>query len=436
MSNLFQRNSLYLIFRCGFTNVISACFFSLYIIIDGIFVGQFLGSQDLAAMGLIMPFISIAFAFVEIIAIGSSVLIAFKLGQNKHKEANILFTSSLVLIFCISLIIGILMLVLSPLTIFFNTTSPIQQNAKNFIQIYALFMPIIMFSFVLDNYLRVCGRNFFSMFLNIFIALGNIILDYLFIVVFKQGLYSAALATCIVLSLASVLGFIPFVFKSTSLNFSKFFFKIKIFIPIFINGSSDFLSNISGSILGIFANILLLEIGGEQAVATFSILIYIDSFIVVILMSLCEGLQAPLSYNYITKARIQLKNLIAYTFTFSAVISLSAFFLCIHLGEKLVQAFSQEAKLIELTSHALSLFALNYCITWFNICVNSFLTAFKKAKSSLLLALMQNLLLPLLFLFILPKFWGLNGIYLTSFFADLLSLILAYILLKKAFLRI
>lgn len=154
----------------------------------------------------------------------------------------------------------------------------------------------------------------YSMLINILMALCNIFLDYLFIVVFGWGLFSAALSTCIGLSLTTILGFLPFVFGNVELKFSKILFRLKTLLNIFYNGSSVFLGNISGSTLTIVANFLLLKLAGESGVATFSIILYIDAFIIVFIMSLCEGMQPALSYNYAKKDKARLKSLIFYIF--------------------------------------------------------------------------------------------------------------------------
>ena len=120
----------------------------------------------------------------------------------------------------------------------------------------------------------------YSMLINILMALCNIFLDYLFIVVFGWGLFSVALSTCIGLTLTTILGFLPFIFGNVELKFSRIFFKLKTLVNIFYNGSSKFLGNISGSILTIFANLLLLKLSREIGVETLSVILYIDTFII------------------------------------------------------------------------------------------------------------------------------------------------------------
>lgn len=172
--------------------------FSIYYIVDGIFVGKFLGSEDLAVMGLIMPFVIISFALTDMIAIGSSVRISLALGKGKPKEASILFSTSLVVTFIFSCFIAMCAFFLALFLIDLLAISESSKvKAKEFVSIFVYFTPLIMFYFALDNYLRICAKNMYSMLINILMALCNIFLDYLFIVVFGWGLFSAALSTCI-----------------------------------------------------------------------------------------------------------------------------------------------------------------------------------------------------------------------------------------------
>lgn len=230
MSN-FNLSPLRFFYRYATTNVISVAFFSIYTIVDGIFVGKYLGSDSLAALGLVMPFVMISFALSDMIAIGSSVQITIKLALGKFKEANHIFSSSLALIFM----------------------------------------------------------------LNSFIALSNIFLDYLFIAVFGWGLFSAALASCISFSFGSFLGIYPFFTQNLQLKLGKFYLSFKNLKNIIYNGSSEFFSNISASIFGIFANFILLNLASAKAVATYSIILYIDNFITLLTLAMCEAMQSTLS---------------------------------------------------------------------------------------------------------------------------------------------
>lgn len=190
MSNIFSTLSPFRLFvKCAVPNVISMAFISFYYIVDGIFVGKYLGNDALAALALIIPFIMISFALADMIAIGSAVQISMHLGLGKKHLARKIFSSSMLIIFLISCLVGILEYLLSPVLIdFLDVNEDIKSMAKECMLVFALFAPFTMCSFALDNYLRICGKTTYSMTMNVIIALSNIVLDYIFIVVLGWGL--------------------------------------------------------------------------------------------------------------------------------------------------------------------------------------------------------------------------------------------------------
>ncbi|EOV3463189.1 MATE family efflux transporter [Campylobacter coli] len=439
MSSIFSTLSPFRLFvKCAVPNVISMAFISFYYIVDGIFVGKYLGSDALAALALIIPFIMMSFALADMIAIGSAVQISMHLGLGKKHLARKIFSSSMLIIFLISCLVGILEYLLSPVLIdFLDVNEDIKSMAKECMLVFALFAPFTMCSFALDNYLRICGKTTYSMTMNVIIALSNIVLDYIFIVVLGWGLFSAALATCLGLMLGGIFGIFPFLFQNLELKISSLYMNLKIFKNILYNGSSEFFGNISGSLYSIFANFVLLKISDTQAVAAFSIVLYIDSFIIMLIIAMGDAMQPALSYNYAKKDFSRIKAIIKVVFFAGGFLSLFSIVLILIfvLGKDLVGLFTQEndQEFIIFAYMALMLFFFNYLFAWFNVLSGSFLTASNKASFSLILSLSQNLFIPLCFLLILSSAMGLKGVWLSPFFAELCVLILAWIFLKRIF---
>lgn len=437
MSNIFSSLSPFRLFmKCAVPNMISMAFLSLYYIIDGIFVGKYLGSEALSALALIIPFVMMSFALADVVAIGSAVQISMNLGRGKKILARKIFSSSIVIIFVVSCLVGILEYFLSPILIdFLNVNNEIKSMAKDCMLVFALFAPLTMLSFALDNYLRICGKTTYSMVMNIVIALSNIILDYIFIVVLGWGLFSAVLATCLGLLLGGIVGIYPFLFQNLELKFSSLYMNLKLFRNILYNGSSEFFGNISSSLYSIFANFVLLTISTTEAVAAFSIILYIDSFIMMLIIAMSDAMQPAFSYNWARKDLKRVKELLKVMFFFGAVLSIFAMVFIFVFGEDLVRLFTKDnnERFINFAYLALFLFAFNYIFAWFNTLSASVLTACNKANFSLILSLCQNLFVPVCFLFALSYFIGLNGVWLSSLFAECVVIILAIIFLKKMY---
>lgn len=437
MSDIFTKLPAWKLFsKCAFPNMISASFLAFYYIIDGIFVGKYLGNNALAALGLVLPFIIMSFAIADTIGVGSAVQISMKLGKNQKEEAKTMFSTCIVIILAFSFLMGFIEYFLGPLLIdLLNVSKEVRELCKEILIVFALFAPITMISFALDNYLRICGKTFYSMIINIIIALSNLFFDYLFIVVLGWGVFSAALATCIGLSLGGIFGILPFLIQNLELKFTKIALSFKEFKNIIYNGSSEFFNNVSTSLFSIFANLVLLNLAGTKGIAAFSIILYINTFIISLLISMCDAMQPALSFNYAKKDIKRVKNLIIPILISAFIFSITILFIVLIFKENLISFFSKDKnkEFLDFGSHALMIFSFNYLIIWINVLSTSFLTAFNKPKSSLIISLNQNLFIPLIFLFILPLFLNLNGVWLTPLMANIFVLILSFIFLRKIF---
>lgn len=435
MSNIFEKSSMLKLFtKFSLPSVVSAAFLSSYYVIDGIFVGLYLGSDALAAMGIVMPFIIMCFALADMIAVGSSVQISIHLGQNKKQRARMIFTACVLIIFALSIFISILSFLSYEFLIsLLDTNDNIKALCKEYVKIFIYFAPIIMLSFAMDNYLRICAKTLYSMCVNIIITITNIVLVYIFVSYMKLGIFSAALATCIGFSIGTILCFLPFIFCKLNLKFSHLYMNFKLFKNIVYNGSSEFFNTISFALFVSFANTVLLNLGGVNSVAIFSIILYIDSFIAVILISLCDSMQAAFSYNLGARNLNRIKEILKTLFGLSFVISLLSFLGIYFFHQSILNLFLQEGKIeiFELANKALILFSFIYLFCWFNISSSSFLTSLNKPTYSLMIALMRNFILPLIWLYILPLFFGLDGVFACLFVSNILTMFLAIFLLKK-----
>ncbi|XMD57866.1 MATE family efflux protein [Campylobacter lari subsp. concheus] len=429
-------NPTKLFIKCALPNMASMAFIYLYVIIDGIFVGKYLGSDALAAMNLMMPFIMISFALADMIAIGSSVQIAINLGKGKIEKARAIFSFCIVLIFAISCLMGILGFFLAKaLSAFMGADENIQSLSTEYMQIFAVFAPFTMLAFAMDNYLRICGKTFYSMVVNVVTALSNIFLDWLFMVVFDWGLFSAALATCIGMFLGSVLGILPFVFKDLVLKFKKPIIKLQILKNILYNGSSEFFSNISSSFYTILANAFLLELSGSTAVAAFSVILYLSTFVFMLVLAMCDAMQPALSYNYGHKniARIQaiFKRMFFASWGVSAIVFLFVYF----FNNLIVSVFNKDNNqdFIHIAQNALIFFSFSFLFSWFGKLCASFFTALDKPLLSLGISISQSLIFPFLSLSILTHFLGINGVWLATLVGDICMIFIASILLYNTF---
>lgn len=417
-----------LFFKCAIPSIVSMAAASLYTIADGIFVGRFIGAGALASVNLVMPIIMISFALADMIAVGSSVQAAIRLGEQNHAKANLIFTFALKMIFAISIVVSIGGWFLAPpLVALLGADGDVASMAVTYMRVYALFAPFIMSFFAIDNFLRICGKVRYSMIMNIISSVANIFLDWLFIVEFRGGIGSAALASCICLFLGNVICFYPFVTKKLVLKFVKGRLPIKQVGNIMANGSSEFFSNISSSICMVLFNAVLMRLSGYLAVAAFSIVMYIDSIVKSILFGMSDSLQPAISYNYGANQDKRVFGLERRVLLAGFIVSVSVMLWMLLGGDRMIHLFSEEGntELIELSTRAMKLFSVSYLVSFCGIICGSFFTALNKPLASLTVSFSQTFFFPVLFLFILPRFMGLDGVWLTASFSGGLTAIIA-----------
>lgn len=413
-------------------SIVGAVFFSIYYIIDGIIIGRFLGNEALAAMGLIMPFVMIAFALADTVAIGSCVQISHALGENKNKLANQIFSSSVLIIILISFVLGFIAYFgVEYFLKVMKADDGMKALCVGYARVFALFMPIISLSYAFDNYLRICNKGVYVMWIGIFVVLCNVVLVYLFVAVLEFKLIGAALVMCLGLSLGTALLLMPFLSKNLILSFCPPKLEFKRFLRILYNGSSEFLGNISGSLFLSFANAVLFNLSGSLGVAAYTVIIYVDTLIIGVLMATNSSLQAPLGYYFAQKNQAKLNQIIKLLILINAAFSLFAFIVMSVFRTQLAGLFEKDEVFIAFSAFAFLLFSFNYLFTWFNLLISAILTAFDKPTLSLILSLMSNLLVPLIFLAILPLFMGVNGVFFLSFCAEFCVLALSVYCLKK-----
>ena len=429
-----------LFFRCALPSMITMAFGALYQIADGLFVGRFIGEDALAAVNLIMPIIMMVFAFSSMVATGASVRISILLGENKREEASRVFTYSLKFIFLISCIIGALGLVFAEPFVRMLAPGASEKAIEygiTYTRVYALFSPLMPIYHATDNYLRVCGKEQLSMWLSIGTQVLNIVLDVILIAFLGQGVWAAAFTSCIAMVIGAVISLWLFRGKRLDLYYERGKVSLSGFFGILINGSSEFFSNISMSVMSVVYNFFLLAYGGTTGVAAFSVIMYVDSFIGMLTFGMCDALQPAISYCYGASLMKKVKAIFKRIIIGSLVLSAASLLFMMFVGEYVAPLFvkPEDSELLAVSIVGMKLFSLSYVTGWVDMCFSSFFTSLERPMRSLITSFFGTLVFPIAFLFILSPIWKLNGVWLSAFFSCTASatvtIILALTMKKK-----
>lgn len=387
---------------------------SLYGLFDGIFVGQFLGKTAFAAVNLAFPFVAINFSLADLIGVGSAVPISIALGRKDTKAANNYFTCACIAIVILGAAMGLLMWLIAPyLMTMMGAEGELASLATQYLRVYAICSPLCTIVFAADNYLRICGKIKTSMVLNIVMSAAILLLELLFLVGFKWGIWASALATCLGMILVVIISMAPFFTGKMALKFCKPKFEIKIFGKMIVAGSPNFLSNIAGRLSAIIFNIVLLGMGGEDAVSVYGVIMYVNDIVQPLLYGVCDSLQPAIGYNYGARQPARVKKLAVYIFVAGAVISLAAAAIIFALPAQISSLFlsTDSAELIPMAEFAMKLFSITFLTRWFGFAAQSYLTAINKSLFASILSTANALILPMIFLGILWSL-GLTGIWL------------------------
>ena len=417
-SDVFEKLSpTKLFFRCAIPSMVTMVFGALYQIADGIFVGKYVGQDALAAINIIMPILMMVFGLSNMVASGTSVNCSILLGEKKREEASRFFSFSLCFIFTLSCIMGIFgFLFAEP---FIRMISPGASERSIFygveyLKINAAFMPLVLLFFAMDNYLRVCGKEKLSMWLGIVTQGLNIVLDVILVAGMGYGIRAVALTSCASMALGSVVTLFSFRKKKLDLyyNFGKI--KLRKFFRILANGFSEFFSNISMSIMSVVLNLFLLKYGGTVAVAAFSVVMYVDSVIGMMSFGMCDALQPAISYCYGAKQMKRVRAIFNRVLIAAVITSLLAFLFMLFCGPSVVPIFIKEGdkELLAVSIIATKLFSFSYVFGWIDMCFSSLFTSLDQPGKSFLISLFGTLIFPIGFLFILPLFLELSGVWL------------------------
>lgn len=422
-----------LFFLASIPGAISMLASALYQTFDGIFVGHFAGATAFAAINLAMPFVIINFSLADLIGVGSSVPISIALGKKQEQEANNLFTCACLMIVGTGIIIGALLFAAAPLLIqLMGAQGEFADLAVQYIRVYAISSPVTTIVFAMDNFLRICGRIRTSMFLNIFMSVLSAVLEFLFLGVFRWGVWAAALATCAGMFITALLAVVPFFMGKNLLHFCRPRFSVGMIRQIIACGSPNFLNNIAGRITSILLNAILVRMGGETAVSVYGVLMYTDGFIQPLLYGMCDSLQPAVGYNWGAGKISRVRAIEKCCFIASGIISLLAVVVILLFPGQITGLFMADASVedMALSIGALQLFAITYITRWFSFATQSYMLAIEKPLPASIISVSTALVFPVLLIGVLWPL-GLTGIWLNFAGTALLAAILSVIILLK-----
>lgn len=430
-----------LFFRVALPGMISMLAMSIYSIVEGIFIGQTLGEGAFAAVNIAFPLVMINFSLADLIGVGASAPISVALGKNNYKNANNIFSCSIILIFITSVIMGTVMfLAAEPLARMMGADDVLLDTSVRYLRTAALCSPLSTIFFAMDNYLKISGFVKTSMTINIGCNLLTIGLLTFFLLVCNMDVVGSALATSLSMCACAIVALIPFVMKKALLKFTKPKFSLAMLKQISACGAPVFLNNAAGRITSILMNISLMTLGvqtfgdsgGQTAVAVYAVLMYSSDLCWPLLYGIADALSPAIGYNWGAKNYGRVKCIAKCAYIGTATIGLlstSFLFFCPDLiASWFVKA--EDVRLLEISTHAIRLFCFAYLFRWFGVTTQSYFSAIEKPLQATVISVGTALVFPVLLLGALWSF-GLDGIWFNFVGVNVLCAALSAILLSR-----
>lgn len=397
---------------------------SLYTIIDGIFVGQGVGDNALAAVTIVMPLTIMLFGIATMFAVGGGALVSKNFGAKKDIEGINLFRQVFKFLLIISTVISLVLAIFSsPIVSILGATESIKPLASEYLRYYSLFCIPNLIGIALNSFVRNDNRPKLAMISTISGAITNIVLDYIFIFPLGMGLKGAAIATGLG-QLVTVSIVIPhFIRKKGKLTFGNVKLD-KSIIKEFTNiGVPSFFAEAAFSIIVFIQNIAIVNILGETGLSAYSIINYITTNIYMVLLGLTFGAQPLISYNFGAKNAKNMLEIYKISNVASIIINIIFTTVCFIFGRVLIGIFTADSNILEIAYNGLNITNLGFFIVGLNLTTTVYYQAVEVPKYSNLMCILRSVVFLPISVFILIKLMGVNGVWLSLLVSEVLSLI-------------
>ena len=397
---------------------------SLYNIIDRAMIGQIVGPEAIAGLGITFPFMNLSAAFGAAVGVGSSACISVKLGQKDYQTAGHLLGNTITL----NLIIGlsfmlICLLFLDPILLFFGASDVTLPYARSFMTIILLGNVITHMYFGLNAVLRAAGKPKHAMYSVLFTVAMNIVLVILFVWWFRWGIQGAALATVTSQTMAMCWQIKLFSNKNEILHLKRCIYKLKkqLVTNIVAIGISPFLMNVTSCVIVIFMNNQFVHYGGDMAVGAYSIANSVVMMFFMFVMGVCQGMQPIVGYNYGAEKYDRMLRCLFLAIGCATAILLVGWGLSMLFPRQIARIFTTDATLIDLSARGIRLDMLVFFVVGSQATITHFFQSIGKVKVSIFLSLSRQLFLLLPMAYVFPLFWELDGVWYSMPASDFLS---------------
>lgn len=418
------------LFKFVLPSILMMIFTSIYGVIDGLFISNFVGKTPFAAINLIMPFIMILGGMGFMIGTGGTALVSKVLGENDKEKANRYFTMCIVFAVILGAVLTVVGIALMrPIVKLLGASEDMVEDSVLYGRIVVGFTTFFMLQNIFQSFLAAAEKPKLGFIVTLIAGCANAVLDALFIVVFKWGIVGAAVATGIGQILGGVIPLVYFARKNGSLlKFVKTKLEIKPILKVCGNGSSELLTNVSASVVSMLFNFQLMKFYGENGVAAYGVLMYVQLVFCAMEIGYTIGSAPIIGYNLGAENHVEMKNMFKKSMIILSITGIVLSGLAQALAYPLAKLFvGYDDELLRLTVKAFRTFSFSFCMSGIAIFSSGFFTALNNGLVSAVLSFIRTFVFQIAYVFLLPFIFGNDGIWWATFATETSAVVVAII---------
>ena len=418
--------------RFTLPSIVMMIFTSIYGVVDGFFVSNFVGKTPFAAVNFIMPFLMILGTFGFMFGTGGSALVAKELGAGNQERANRFFSLLVYTSMALGVAVTVLGLVfLRPIAAFLGAEGQLLEDCVTYGRIILFANPAFILQMEFQSFFITAEKPQLGLAVTVASGVTNMVLDALFVAVFRWGLVGAAAATALSQAVGGLLPLVYFFRPNTGLlRLGKTNWDLRALLHTSANGSSELMSNISMSLVGMLYNVQLMKYAGENGVAAYGVLMYVNMIFLAAFIGYSIGTAPVISFHYGAANHEELKSLLRKSFALIMICSAGMVALSLALAEPLSQLFvGYDPSLFELTRRGFLFFSFSFWFAGIAIFGSSFFTALNDGLTSALIAFLRTLVFQIAAVFLLPLIWGIDGVWVSIVVAEAIAVAVTMLLL-------
>lgn len=416
--------------RFVFPSIVMMVFTSIYGVVDGLFVSNYAGKTAFAAINLIYPFIMVLGAVGFMIGTGGTAIVAKTLGEGDKKRANRYFSFLVYTAITVGVVLSLGgILLLDPISRLLGAEGIMVDYCVLYGRIILFALPLFMLQNIFQSFFVSAEKPQLGLWITVAAGVTNIVLDYLLVGVWGMGLAGAAIATAISQTVGGLIPFLYFAFPNSSvLRLSGAKLEWGVLFKTCTNGLSELLGNVSMSFVSMLYNLKLIELAGEDGIAAYGVIMYLQFIFVSIFIGYAIGSAPIISYNYGAGNHKELQGVFKKSLVLVSVTGIAMMIASILLSAPLSKVFvGYDTELYEMTKNGFRLFSAAFLTCGINVFASSFFTALNDGLISAVISVLRTVVFSVAAVLILPLFFELNGIWFSNPMTEIMSAVVSVI---------